>query len=236
MSNKKQPTEELSWEEAVVRYLQENPDYFERHTELLEVLRIPHASRGQAVSLIERQVDLFRDKHEQAARQLAELLEMARENDGIAERLHRFAIALIDCGPLDDVLDTAQGLLRQEFGLDAVAILLAVPGAGGGRRPEFIGPTEPRFEALWARCPDRKPLCGAQHEAGLLQFLFHKKAAEIKSAALIPLQGTFWRGVLALGSHDPHRFHAALGTVYLSRLGELLGRSLSARWSADLHA
>lgn len=236
MSNKKQPTEELSWEEAVARYLQEHPDYFERHVELLEGLRIPHAARGQAVSLIERQVDVLRAKREHLAQQLADLLEMARENDGIAERLHRFAIALIDCGALDDLLDTAQGLLRQEFSLDAVSVLLAVPTGGHARRPEFIDPAEPRFEALWSRCPDRKPLCGAQHDAGLLQFLFHKKAPEIKSAALIPLQGTSWRGVLALGSHDPHRFHAALGTVYLSRLGELLGRSLSARGSADLNA
>jgi len=235
MSNKKQPTEELSWEEAVARYLRENPDYFVRHTELLDVLRIPHASRGRAVSLIERQVDLFRDRRDELAQQLADLLEMARENDAIAEHLHRFALALIDCRSLDDALDTAQGLLRQEFSLDAVVVMLEGMGDATGLRPEFIG-AEARFEALWSRCPDRKPVCSAQQEAALLQFLFHKKASDIKSVALIPLQGASWRGVLALGSHDPHRFHAALGTIYLGRLGALLSGALSVHWPMDLHA
>ena len=54
--------QELSWEEAVSRYLQENPDYFLHHPDTLAALTLRHHANGQVVSLIERQVQLLRDK------------------------------------------------------------------------------------------------------------------------------------------------------------------------------
>jgi hypothetical protein len=231
MTNKKQIREKLSWEDAVARHLRDNPDYFVRHLDLLEILRVPHPAHGGAVSLIERQIDALRDKYALSERQLRDLVDMARDNDRIAARLHRFALALIDCGSVDDVFETVHGLLRQEFDLDIISLLIEWPEQGDREvRPEFMVPREPRFEALWARCADRKPVCAPALDAQSLQFLFQKKG-DVKSTALIPLQGTAWRGLLALGSHDHHRFHAAMGTLYLTRLGELLTHSLSIRFN-----
>ncbi|MHB1950410.1 MAG: DUF484 family protein [Acidiferrobacteraceae bacterium] len=228
MNNRKQAREKQSWEEAVTRHLRENPDYFLRHLDLLETLRIPHSGRGAAVSLLERQVEQLRERQIATERQLADLVEMARDNDRIAARLHRFAIALMGCRSIDDILDAVHGLLRQEFDLDAVSALVEHPVTEATRgRAEFMPPDDGRFEYLWVRSGGEKPVCAPSLDAQQLQLLFPRRPG-VKSIALVPFRGATWRGLLALGSHDPHRFHAAMGTLYLERLGELLAQAFTA--------
>jgi hypothetical protein len=74
-----------------------------------------------------------------------------------------------------------------------------------------------------------RTVCGARMEEGLLAFLFGEAAGAIRSSALVPLGSREPHGVLALGSHDPNRFHEGQGTVYLTRLGELLAAALARR-------
>ena len=217
MNNQKRPIEELDWEDAVSRYLEEDPGYFMRHPDVLLALQLPHPERGQAVSLLERQIDLLRQRYATTAEQLRELVHMARENDSIAERVHRFALALIDCRSQEEITETARGLLRQEFGLDAVSIL---------REPGSLDGAAERFSSLWERCQGQ-PLCGPELEPEALQLLFGRAMTQAHSTAVIPLTSAPERAFLALASEDPHRFHRGMGTVYLVRLGELLGRSLS---------
>jgi uncharacterized protein YigA (DUF484 family) len=60
------------------------------------------------------------------------------------------------------------------------------------------------------------------------------EAGEVQSLALLPLregaidsadQPAF--GLIVLGSHDPHRFEATMGTEFLSRMAELASSALS---------
>ena len=240
----KQPSgeqeQELSWDEAVARYLTENPDYFLAHPEALSALTLRHHATGQVTSLIERQVQVLREKNEQLARQLRELLSHARENDVLGERLHQFAMAMLDSGALDEVLSTARDMLRQQFKLDAVVILLKGDAAVLHGRPECAEPGDRRFagvvqkftasgqtSALPARSQAGKPLCGVKHDSDTLNYLFGSQAHDIRSSALVLLAGKDTTGVLCLGSSDPMRFHAQMGTLYLSKFGELLMSAIS---------
>src|SRR4030065_1349468 len=108
---------ELSWEEAVARYLEDHPDYFQRHPETLARILLTHETGGKAVSLIERQVQVLREQNQALQRQLRDLVNNARENDVLGARLHRFATARGSCTPLADGRDTTYDLLRQEFHL-----------------------------------------------------------------------------------------------------------------------
>ena len=66
-------TETLT-DDAVVQYLQTYPDFFERHSSLLTRLRLPHLrNTGQTVSLVERQVDVLRERNQGLERKLNEL-------------------------------------------------------------------------------------------------------------------------------------------------------------------
>ena len=59
-------------EETIAAYLQHNPDFFERHHAVLARLRLPHARGGSTISLVERQIEVLREKHAAVEAKLAE--------------------------------------------------------------------------------------------------------------------------------------------------------------------
>ncbi len=218
---------ETPLEETLARYLADNPDFFERHVDLLTTLRIPHYESGRAVSLIERQVEALRHKHQDLHRQLRDLIAFARQNDTLSERLHRFALAMIAAASFDDVLSTAQDILRQEFKLDAVAIHLT--GGPAAVRPGVVAADDRRLEDLLQRYTPDKPVIGAQLDAETFAFLFGDRAATVGSCAVVALGtrgASGMRGLLGLGSGDPKRFHPDMASHYLTQLGDLLMASL----------
>jgi hypothetical protein len=219
--------DELTWEEAVSRYLEDHPDYFERRPQLLTRLALNHETGGRTVSLIERQVQVLREQDVASQRQLRELVSIARENDVLGQRLHRFALALIETPGPEEALEAAIDLLRTEFHLEAVVVRLAAEQPIAGRRAEYVDGDDVRLNALIRQFSAGKPICGGKFDDSLNEFLFGEGHREIRSSALIPLGAHPARGVLALGSHDPHRFHPGMGTVYLTRLGELLMSALA---------
>ena len=64
----------------IEEYLEHHPDFFNEHLNLLEQLSIPHPS-GTAVSLISKQLEIFRTKYQELENQLNTLIEIARSND-----------------------------------------------------------------------------------------------------------------------------------------------------------
>src|SRR4051795_3018882 len=89
-------------EESVAAYLQNNPDFFERHHAVLARLRLPHARGGSTISLVERQIEVLREKHAAVEGKLADLVRVARGNDVIAEKLHRFTRRLLAASSRSD--------------------------------------------------------------------------------------------------------------------------------------
>src|SRR5262252_10330298 len=85
-------------EASIAAYLQHNPEFFERHHALLTRLRLPHVRGGSTISLVERQIEVLREKHAALEGKLAELVRVARANDTIAEKLHRFTRRLLSAG------------------------------------------------------------------------------------------------------------------------------------------
>ncbi|MDH4133328.1 MAG: DUF484 family protein [Gammaproteobacteria bacterium] len=213
-----------SREELVRRFLEETPDYFLNHPELLAALVLPHPESGRAVSLVERQVRVLRDRSERLARELGELLGIARDNDQLSERVQRFALAMIDADSLDDALDTGQDMLRQEFSLDGVVLRLSGNPRPVLPRAEFVAVDDAVLAGMQNHIGSRggQTVCGPLSDTGLLNSIFGAGAAEIGSTALVPLTRRGLNGVLALGSREPGRFRPDMGTVYLQRLGDLL--------------
>lgn len=222
--SKEEPDKSASWEESVSRFLEQTPDYFLRHPELLAALVVPHPESGRAVSLVERQVRVLRDRNEVMARELRELLQIARDNDQLGERVQRFALAMIDAASVDDTLDTAHDMLRQDFSLEGVAVRIAGNPRPAHARAEFVESGDAVLDRLLIRLGERngQPVCGPVQDGEALETLFGAQAAEIRSLAVIALTRRGLRGALVLGSHDPQRFRPEMGTLYLTRLGDLL--------------
>ena len=81
--------------DTVAQYLRDNPSFFDVHAELLASVTVPHPHGGRAVSLVERQVDVLREKHKVLEMRLADLIRIGRENDAIGERLQRWTRDLL---------------------------------------------------------------------------------------------------------------------------------------------
>jgi uncharacterized protein YigA (DUF484 family) len=205
-------------EEQIADYLVAHPDFFARHPSALAAIDIPHPT-GDAVSLIERQVRTLREQSQNYRRQLEHLVNVARDNDSLAKRLHRLTIALIETHSFDEVLNTLQDELRDQFKADAVEMKLFAVDQLEAHAHE-VGPA--LFSDFLKRA---RPNCGKLDKAKL-EYLFGSQAGETGSAALIPLTAPPLAGVLAIGSRDPDRFHEGKSVDFLQRLAEVVSAKL----------
>ena len=216
-----------SEEESIAGYLQRNPEFFERHQGVLARLKLPHARGGSTISLVERQIEVLREKQAQLEGRLAELVRVARANDAISERLHRFTRRLLQGVPRGAALGRIEAGLREDFDAFHTALVL-IGAAADPTTPRFVrtvpadDPSLKSFESLFA---SGKPRCGQARDTQR-EFLFGPEGLELGSVALVPLGEKGALGLLALGSPDRDRFHPGMSTEFLARLAELVSDAL----------
>src|SRR5271156_6837176 len=110
---------------SVAEYLQTYPDFFERSGPLLAKLRLPHLrNAGSTVSLVERQVEVLRERNQSLERKLKELVDVARSNDALAGRIHRLSQRLIRARTLAESISAIETSLREDFdAMNSVLVL-----------------------------------------------------------------------------------------------------------------
>jgi uncharacterized protein YigA (DUF484 family) len=219
----------------VAEYLQAYPDFFERHVSLLAKLRLPHSRDTGAVSLVERQVEVLRERNQSLERKLKELVDVARANDALADRIHRLSQRLIRSHGLSAAISAIETSLREDFdALHPVLVLFLeqakdlkdLKDLASGRflRTDDIGGAGIKtFESL---LQSGKPRCG-QIRDSQRDYLFGEDSIDIGSVALTPLGIKGALGILAIGARDRDRFHPAMSTEFLSRIGELVTFALT---------
>lgn len=207
-------------ESIIAKYLVSHPDFFQRHSDLLVNIQVPHGA-GTA-SLIERQVAILREKSRDLEEQLNGLIRTARGNEQIVTRLQRFTLELMRADGIDDVIGTCQEVLREDFNADFVTLKII----GGDDTMHFVEPTNKNLKSFSNLFKTKRPVCGRLNEEQQ-EFLFEKNTDLVNSTALVPLFSTEKLGILALGSKDESRFHPGMGTVFISHLGELISTSIT---------
>lgn len=224
-------------EESIAVYLQHNPEFFERHHAVLARLRLPHARGGSTISLVERQIEVLREKHAAVEVKLAEFVRVARANDVLAEKLHHFTRRLLRAASREGVIETMESSLRVDF--DAIHSVLVLIGMPADVTPQrFVrtvradDPNLKSFETLFA---NGKPRCGQARDSQR-EFLFGSDANDIGSVALVPLGEKGGIGLLALGSTDRDRFHPGMSTEFLARMADLIADALLPATSAPAPA
>jgi uncharacterized protein len=210
-------------EESVARYLQQNPEFFERHQALLARLRLPHSRGGSTISLVERQIEVMRERHAALEAKLSELVRVARDNDAIAERFHRFARRLLRTPTRQAALDEIEASLRDDFdAFHSVLLLIGSTSQESTQRfPRSIAPDDPNLKSFESLFASAKPRCGQVRDSQR-EFLFGTDANDIGSVALVPLGEKGSLGLLALGSTARDRFHPGMSTEFLGRMADLI--------------
>jgi uncharacterized protein YigA (DUF484 family) len=213
---------EENQEQLVIDYLEDNPDFFVNHEDILAELKLPHASGG-VVSLVERQVATLRKQAGDSRQQLAELISVARDNESLNTRLHKMTLELFDATTIDDVIDTLQNHLRDQFDADSVEVKLF--SANELKKEAVKGSPSPALFQQLMR--DGRPRCG-NIDQPQMEYLFGSFDKEAGSVALVPLDGINITGILAIGNSDPEHFHCGQGTDFLRRLGDIITKAFEA--------
>jgi uncharacterized protein YigA (DUF484 family) len=212
--------------EDVARYLTENPEFFDEHSELLSQISVSNPHGGSAIALSDRQVLTLRENNKTLEAKLAELIQFGEENDAIGEKMHRLALPLLASRNLRALLAALYYNLREDFAVPHVA-LRVWRGNDAAQRAEGVPEFRPVTEELIRYATDlAQPDCGPSGNAEAAGW-FGEAASHIRSVALMPLKDQACFGMLALGSEDVMRFYPEMGTLYLKRLGELAGASLA---------
>lgn len=216
-------------------YLKKNPDVFLLHPHLMDVIDLHQPPVG-TISLAQRQYQRAREKNHQLSEQLRAVIDNAHDNVTLGKRIHALCLELLDSSDLNNLVDILSKELKQEFSADDVAIRLFY------RKQPFELPVmvqnveQCHADDAALKCFDtlldkKIAVCGRLTNAQKT-FLFADKASEIHSVACLPLGHQPCAGLLAIGSHDPNRFHADMGTDFLSFLGDIFMRALRQHYYA----
>lgn len=231
MSTQPEPefVEEPLSEQAVKNFLEANPDFFERHSALLDSLELPHTAGG-AVSLVERQVSRLRQKELKMQRQLKELIDVARDNDVLSAKIHELTLQLFAARDLPACVAAIEEAMRSGFGADqSVLVHFGDPAmfddVDVGRFFHVVRREDKSLQAFDTFLNGRAPRCGQARDSQR-DFLFHDDADEIGSVALVPLGKKAEIGFLAIGSTDADRFHPGMSIDFLARVGDLVAGAL----------
>ena len=220
-------------EEQVAEFLSAHPDYFERHAHLLAYLQLPHR-RGAAVSLVERQVLVLRERNESLEQKLHELLENGRANDVTIDRTHRLARRLLRATGTTNLLAAIEAGLREDFAAARWIMLITderLRGLGdeahGSLRVVPRGSPELKpFESFFE---SGRPRSGVIRDAQREYLFGAEGGGQVGSTVLIPLGERAALGLLGIASHDTERYLPTMSTDFLVRIGELVTEAFTAR-------
>lgn len=210
-------------ENSIAEYLVQNPEFFERHAELLASIRLYGGHGTRATSLQERQATLLREKIKHHEQRIMEMIRFGNENVAIANRLHRWTceiLATLDPVRLPELIRTG---LQEHFFIPQTGMRLWHVNAAFVDQP-FAGLVSAELQRFAQSLEE--PFMGVNPELELLSWL--DEPDQVRSVALIPLttQNECF-GLLVFASPDSQRFNAAMGADFLERIATLCAAALT---------
>ncbi|MBR9812631.1 DUF484 family protein [bacterium] len=206
-------------EHDVLEYLAAHPEFLVVNPQVLETADIMHDA-GNAASLIERQVDVLRQRNEQLRQRLHNLALAARANELRVRHTNRLATDLMQADNAASTVHVLKRALQRDFAVDASYIGLYeadVEGAANiGRDDAVRGELRNLIRTGIIECG---PI--SENRAALL---FGDEP--IQSAAVMPLDRCDPIGLLAVGSRDPKRYQPEMGSMFLDLIAGLASTGL----------
>ncbi len=212
-------------EADIANYLANTPGFFERQAELLSSIQLtsPHGQR--AVSLQERQMEMLREKIKGLEHKIIEMIRHGQENVAIADKLHRWTRAIMLTAQPTFLPQVVVQQLMHQFLIPQAAIRVWGVDERYADQP-FTQSVSADTKILTSSLT--LPYCGLN--TGFEAASWLDDAASVSSMALVPLrhessEAAF--GLLVLGSPDPTRYTADMGTEFLVRIGEIASAGLA---------
>src|SRR3989344_5137348 len=202
-------------EDDIAQFLTNTPGFFERHAEVLASVQITSPHGARAVSLQERQAEMLREKIKGLEQRIMEMVRNSTENAAIANKVHQWTGSLLQ--------------VRNPFDVPQAAVRVWEVAAPYIDADFTQGASE---DARAFASSLTMPFCGPNLGFEPAAWLANEAGEPAQSLALLPLRAgaidsaTPAFGLLVLGSQDPQRFDATMGTEFLSRMAELASAAL----------
>ena len=210
-------------DEGVREYLKNHDDFLQRHPDMLDYLHISHGS-GSAVSLVEKQASVLRERNTALRQQLKTLTGNARHNDVLFDRTRILLLQLLEADSRERLYNTFMQAIPRDFEIEhASMILYSDDAAGNGLRSETRETVKEQIGGLF---PGHKPVCGTVREKELM-FLI-PDGDSVGSAALAPLvKNEEQLGLIAVGSADANRYNSKVDTLFLTHIADVMVKLMS---------
>jgi uncharacterized protein YigA (DUF484 family) len=211
-------------EKVVREFLRGNPDFLDKNTDILETMVLPHNS-GKAISLVERQVGVMRDRNSEMRSRLDNMLQTAKENDLLFEKTKRLVLNLLEAKTLGALVEAVYDSLGKDYGIEFYSLTLFGDEKKLPRTMAQIASTEKANERVGTLIGANRAVCGILREDEMM-FLFGERGRQVGSVAAVPLRYDSLYGILAVGNRDPNFYKSSMGTLFLSYIAEILNRVL----------
>ena len=220
--------------EDVAEFLRRHPEFFEAHPDVLLNIEVPHPHGGRTVSIPERQLIATREKVRLLESKLTELIRFGEENDALSEKVQALTLKLIGAGSREQTIDTLYLELLETFSVPHVAVRLWNVAPRDGAEP---APQVAEFQPVAAELVQfveamTAPYVGA-HPVYEAHLWFGEHAPHLKSYAMVPLRTEKVFGVLLLASENAERFYTGMGTMFLTRIGDVFAAALARELTVD---
>ena len=215
-------------EDDIANYLANNPDFFQRHAELLATVTFtsPHSKR--TVSLQERQAEMLREKIKHLEGSIMSMIRNGNENVILSDKVFRWARSLFTTTDNAALPNQIVSEIKDQFSVPQAGIRVwGVADAFAGQ--DFAQGVSDDAKVFASSLME--PFCGLN--TGFEAVNWVEDPSNVSSLALIPLRsGTLGStvpafGMLVLTSMDSQRFNSAMGTEFLARIGELSSAALA---------
>ena len=200
----------------VEAFLKANPNFLQDRPGLLAMLNLPHGGEG-AVSLVERQVSVLRERNINSRQKIAELSDIGRENDRLLEATRRTILALLSAEDREALSEAWVDQLQQSFQAQMGALIWAC-NTEGNSDPLTVATRLIRQGDSFS---------GILRPEEMAQ-LFGTERTEGSAALALVRRGDEVIGALAVGSQDAQRYRPEDGTLFLDYLAEVIGQLPSA--------
>ena len=209
--------------EQIAEFFRANPDFFESNVDVLLAINVTHPHGGRTVSIPERQLIATREKVKLLETKLSELITFGQENDTVSEKIHALTLALVGCTSFEQLIDTLYLDLLDNFQVPHVAVRFWDVALPEKSTPEFQPVAAELVQFVEAMTG---PYCGS-HPVYETHLWFGEHAPHLKSYALIPLKKDATFGLLLMASENAERFYADMGTIFLTRIGDVFAHCLA---------
>jgi len=225
-------------EADIAAFLINTPEFFERHAEVLAAVKLVNPYGQRAVSLLERQAALLRQRIHKLEQSVKEMVRHASDNAAISHKLHQWTCQLATIREAQTLPQAIEQGMRTIFDVPQVA-LRVWDVAPSYATAYFTADVSQDVRAFASSLTT--PYCGPNR--GFEATAWLPNAHQVHSLALLPLRACVQSsgaaseatgaviqpafGLLVLGAHDLRRFDVNMGTDFLARMAELAGAVLS---------